>query len=134
MLIFIQVSKIVGCELQRIGDLNYEFVMGACGTYNFPQERILLCFSFAKKSGCERFVILKEITTYRYKNARFSYDGLIFHNQADSKNDHAYSSLAKIDGAPLVVGCGSPYTKKAEILDISSNTWTEIADYPYHKK
>ena len=62
MVIFIQVSKIIGCELQRIGDLNYEFLMGACGTYNFPQERILLCFSLAKKSGCERFVISKEIT------------------------------------------------------------------------
>ena len=61
----------------------------------------------------------------------FSYDGLIFHSQADSKNGHYYSTLAIIDGAPLAVGGSSP-TKKAEILDISSNTWTEVADYPYH--
>ena len=39
-------------------------------------------------------------------------------------------SLAKIDGAPLAVG--GAYIKKAEILDISSNKWTEVADYPYH--
>ena len=61
---------------------------------------------------------------------RFSYDGYVFHNQADSKNEHMEISLAKIDGAPLAVGGAN--IKKAEILDISSNKWTEVADYPYH--
>ena len=27
---------------------------------------------------------------------------------------------------------GNPETKKAETYDIWTNTWTEIADYPYH--
>jgi len=40
--------------------------------------------------------------------------------------------LANIDDAPLAVGGQSDNTKKAEIFDISSNTWTEIAEYPYH--
>ena len=62
----------------------------------------------------------------------FSYDGIIFHNQADSKNGHYWTTLANIDDTPLAVGGASPTTKKAEILDISSNTWTEIAEYPYH--
>ena len=62
----------------------------------------------------------------------FSYDGLIFHSQADSKTKHYYTTLAIIDGAPLAVGGFSTYTNKSEILDISSNTWTEVADYPYH--
>ena len=44
----------MGCELKRVGDLNYEFYFGACGTFMFPDERILLCFSEAKRSGCER--------------------------------------------------------------------------------
>ena len=60
----------------------------------------------------------------------FSYDGAVFHNQADSKNGHHPTTLANIDGAPLAVG-GS--NKKAEILDISRNSWTEVADYPYHE-
>ena len=64
--------------------------------------------------------------------AGFSYDGDIFHNQADAKNGHADTTLANIDGAPLAVGGYSSNTNKAEILDISSNTWTEIAEYPYH--
>ena len=63
---------------------------------------------------------------------QFSYDGFIFHSQADSKNKHYRTTLAKIDEAPLIVGDYSG--KKTEILDISSNTWTEAADYPYHDK
>ena len=54
-----QISKIVGCELKRIGNLSYEFYEGACGTYNYPEERILLCFSNEKKKGCERWAISK---------------------------------------------------------------------------
>ena len=61
-----------------------------------------------------------------------SYDGLVFHKQADSKNGHYYTTLAKIDESPLAVGGYDPTIKKAEILDIQSNTWTEVADYPYH--
>ena len=63
---------------------------------------------------------------------RFSYDGFLFHNQASAKNGHYSTTLAKIDEAPLAVGGESSNTNKAEILDITSNTWIEIAEYPYH--
>ena len=49
-----KVSKVVDCGLKRIGDLNYDFYLGACETFRFPEERILLCFSDAHKSKCER--------------------------------------------------------------------------------
>ena len=62
----------------------------------------------------------------------FSYNGQIFFNQADSKNAHYWTTLAKIEEAPLAVGGYSSNTNKAETLDISTNTWTEVADYPYH--
>ena len=65
-------------------------------------------------------------------NLYFSYDGLAFRSHADAKNEHYYTSLANIDGSPLVVGGSSPDTKKVEIYDISTNKWTEVADYPYH--
>ena len=53
----LKVSKVIGCGLKRIGDLSYSFTFGTCATYNFPTERILLCFSdsndeYLKK--CER--------------------------------------------------------------------------------
>ena len=62
----------------------------------------------------------------------FSYDGDIFHNQANAKNGHYWTTLAKINEAPLAVGGYNSNTNKAEVLDIASNTWTEIAEYPYH--
>ena len=62
----------------------------------------------------------------------FSYNGKIFHQQADSNYGHDYSTLAKIEGTPLAVGGYAFNINKAEILDISTNTWTEVADYPYH--
>ena len=53
----LKVSKVIGCGLKRIGDLSYNFYHGTCATYNFPMERILLCFS-ASNDGylkkCER--------------------------------------------------------------------------------
>ena len=62
----------------------------------------------------------------------FSYDGSVFHNQADSKHGHYWTTLAKIDESPLAVGGYNPKINKTEIFDISSNTWLEVADYPYH--
>ena len=64
----------------------------------------------------------------------FSYDGYAFRNHADSQNGHYYTTLANIEGHPLAVGgyTGSAYIKKAETYNISTNTWTETADYPYH--
>ena len=66
-----------------------------------------------------------------FDKALLSYDGFVFHNKADAKNQHYVTTLATIDGAPLAVG-GYSNVKKAEIFDISSNTWTEVAEYPYH--
>ena len=83
-------------------------------------------------SRLQRRLVVKGLSFYRdyFDITRFSYDGFLFHNQADAKNEHDYTTLAKIDEAPLAVGGSN--TNKAEILDITSNTWTEISEYPYH--
>ena len=57
--IIFKLSKVVGCALKRIGDLSFEFYRGACGTFMFPQERILLCFAGSDKRKCERSVHYK---------------------------------------------------------------------------
>ena len=88
----------------------------------------MLCFSSKYHSKCERLVPPLDLLLI----ILLSYDGSVFHNQANSKNEHYYTTLANIDDAPLAVGANNPNTNKAEILNISSNTWTEIADYPYH--
>ena len=48
-------SKVQGCELTRIGDLGFEFDGGACGTFKFPEERIMLCFGYAGTRKCVRY-------------------------------------------------------------------------------
>ena len=98
----------------------------------------MLCFAGGYIKKCERSVkVFQNIVSFsKPSNSKtciceLSYDGDIFYDQADSTNDHYHTSLAKIDEAPLAVG-GNPASKKAEILDISTNIWTEVPDYPYH--
>ena len=55
----IQISKIVNCELKRIGDLGLAnkpgFEYGACGTFLFDGvERVMLCFPLNDKKKCIR--------------------------------------------------------------------------------
>ena len=42
---FFKVSKVIGCKLERIMDLEFDFDSGACGTYNIQnEEKVMLCF------------------------------------------------------------------------------------------
>ena len=91
------------------------------------------CFAFPKLTKLNvKGEYLKYCILVEYYFYFASYDGAVFHNNADSKNGHYFTTLAKIDEAPLAVGGYSSNTKKAEILDVSTNTWTVVADYPYH--
>ena len=131
----IEVSKVVDCGLKRIGDLSYDFILGACGTFFFPQERIILCFSQSYPSKCERQVICRKFPNIFNRVLLIlllSYDGSIFHSHADSKNGHHATTLANIEGSPLAVGGMTPQINKAETYDIGTNTWTEVSNYPYH--
>ena len=40
-----QISKIIDCSLKRVGDLPYELLFPACGTFKFPEERAMMCFA-----------------------------------------------------------------------------------------
>ena len=48
----IQISKINDCTLEKTGLLPHEFVHGSCGTYEFPEERVMFCFGI-NNSGNE---------------------------------------------------------------------------------
>ena len=55
-----QISKILDCELKRIGDLPIEFYYGACGTFLFDGvERVMLCFALKDKKKCIRLLHVK---------------------------------------------------------------------------
>ena len=58
-----------------------------------------------------------------------SYDGQNFYQHGNSNIAHFGTSLAYINGAPLVVGGSSPRTNKAEQFDISTDTWVRVDAY-----
>ena len=128
----LQVSKVIGCGLKRIGDLSYEFLRGACGTYKFPQERILLCFSESYKMKCERSI--SSFSYQFYDGIFYSYDGVAFHNHADSQFEHFFTTLANYDDSPLAVAGQSPNTNKVEMYNMTTKGWIEVANYPYYDR
>ena len=56
VIIYIKISKIIDCGLERIGDLPNDFVHGACGTFEFSAgvERVMLCFPYVGVNKCFR--------------------------------------------------------------------------------
>ena len=40
----VKISRIDGCNIKRIGNLEFDFYDGACNTYRFDVEKILFCF------------------------------------------------------------------------------------------
>ena len=53
-----QVSKIVGCKMERQTELNFDFKEGACSTFNEPDSMILLCFDWDNNKECHTWVYL----------------------------------------------------------------------------
>lgn len=49
-----QISKVVDCSLKRVGDLPYELYFPACGTFDFPEERSMMCFAGSHEKSCVR--------------------------------------------------------------------------------
>ena len=97
-----------------------------------PWGTNLALFFVCKEDSLWKVFTFQKIISNDLYMTRLSYDGFLFHNQESSKTGHYFTTLAKIGEAPLAVGGSSPVTNKAEILDIFSDTWTEIAEYPYH--
>lgn len=145
-----KISKVIGCGLKRIGDLSEDFWNGACGTYNFPDQRIMLCFGLDNRNKCQRYsfriwsiwnepyhmghiklrahsVKLRGLLT-----SYFSFDGTYFRPHANSLHGHYMTSLATIEGSPFGIGGHMSDTNKAEIYNISTNRWNEVVNYPYH--
>ena len=41
-----KISKINDCSLEKAGLLPHEFIHGSCGTFKFPEERVMFCFGY----------------------------------------------------------------------------------------
>ena len=51
----LQLSKIKGCTLERIAQLPHDFELGACGTFLFPEPRVMFCFAESDRKKCFRW-------------------------------------------------------------------------------
>ena len=48
------VFKIVNCRIELIDELSISFLLGSCGTFLFPEQRIFLCFGEKSRKKCFR--------------------------------------------------------------------------------
>ena len=104
-----------------------ELVVHTC----FPKKE--LCFALAHRIKTDaKGNFSNDHHSEHNSTSTGSYDGDIFHSHTNSKNVHHETTLANFEGSPLAVGGYNPMTNKAETYDISSKTWNEVADYPYH--
>ena len=61
-----------------------------------------------------------------------SYDGQNMIDLGSSINEHFHTSLATVDGSPFAVGGEFNHSNQAEIYNIQSGSWREVANYPFH--
>ena len=73
-----QISKIDGCRLRRIGELDFDHGFGGCANVN--DEKILLCFSFFDGDKCRSSKsltgIFEAITRSNYKHVYTKTDSI----------------------------------------------------------
>ena len=48
----VKISRIDGCNIKRVGNLEFDFYDGACNTYRFDVEKILFCFGDYSSRQC----------------------------------------------------------------------------------
>jgi len=116
-----QYSKVHGCELTRMGDLPFDFELGACNNFMFQEvEKLLICFDKRATSTCHTF------------------DGTSFEVAPSSIHAHAEThAMGNYRGKAFVTGCmyeniGCPNgNAHTELFDTSTMTWTQTTDYPF---
>ena len=48
----VKISRIDGCNIKRIGNLDFDIYGGSCNTYQFDVEKILFCFGGGSERQC----------------------------------------------------------------------------------
>ena len=121
--------------MRRLGDLSFDFEVGACETFMInDQPTILLCFYNLNTKRCRSLIRKNEIALKNINN--FTFDGqfdLDTVHIPNSKYDHFGIKMANYQGYPLILG---GYNKKLEMLATTEVPirWNEQTDYPYADK
>lgn len=113
-------SKINGCQLDRVGELPFDFYYGACTNFIARSEKILLCFDSYDREG--RDTQLKTCHIF---------DGMNFESGPSTKYRHQMTTgMALYRNRPFVTG-SLETNARTEILDIDILAWTQAKDYPF---
>ena len=132
-LIDVKISRIDGCSVKRVADMEFNFNYGACNTFQFDIEKILFCFGTISGQHCHTWV--KNHFT-QVKN-KFRFDGQLVESANSTMYSHSYiTHLASYRGQPLVTGNRNSvnYTEnhtKTEILNLETGKWRTEANYPF---
>ena len=74
-----QISKIIGCELKRVGTLSFDLLRGACST--FAEQQVFLCFDEDNSDAC-----------YTAADPELPFTSIL-----SSTHEHRYISIASSD-------------------------------------
>ena len=125
-----QISRVTGCKVQRVGDLDFHFKLGACASVN--QNLIYLCFSnyASEKRVCrvsrEPLEPFQQITDSIYEHNRIR----IAASKSNMNITTSFSSEQNFSADILAVGSITPDHVKAETLLVARNDWHAIHDLP----
>ena len=113
---FFKISKLIGCKLTKIRDLEFEYKSGACNS--FSKFGILFCFGEDATRRCYSMNISKNgsITVKKEKSSIYEHKKVL--------------SLASYRGSPFVTGSYDPDHNKTELLNIDQMRWERKPDFP----
>ena len=127
----LQISVVNNCGISRLGNLEFDFDAGSCGTFIIKNKpKILLCFSFGWNA--------RQCRTLQNRNNGSIPAGADFYSSSqaeyivDSTEDHIGATIANYKGFPLALG-GLTNTK-LEMFDFSRKLWVQKAGYPFTPK
>ena len=128
---YVKVSKIDGCQLVRQADMEFDFYIGSCQSFDQPTPKILLCFDYSHTSECHTYVIWIQ-NLWNNNLYLFRFDGNNFDTAGSSKFSHRNTlGMAYYNGKALTTGCNdsSSCYVKTEIMDMSTLEWSNGPDY-----
>ena len=132
-----KLSKIIGCKLERVADLSFNFTGGSCNSFENPEPRILICFGnesenvFDNEKLCQTWVLWFIIENYK----KISFDGQNFFSAGSSKYAHGGTfGMPNYRGKALTTGCHSKHPMrtcgiKTELMDMASLQWSDGPDF-----
>ena len=116
-------------------EINFDFYLGACNTFDQPDPIVLLCFGRTTNQECHTLVLI----TVHYFIGIFdepfsSFDGELFQYASNSTYTHRFTyGLANYKGLAMTTGCQDNPTcyVKTEFMNLNTLQWSDGPDYPF---